>query len=846
MKSSVMKSSLLWVSVAGILTLSACQPNEQQTEQQHDQQTPTPSAVLWPKLQSSIAPDASLEKRLSDILAKMTTEQKVAQIIQPEIRDMSVDDMRRYGFGSYLNGGGAFPNNNKMASAAEWVAFAEAMYQASIDDSLDGSNIPTMWATDAVHGHNNVIGATLFPHNIGLGASHDPALIERIASATAIEVAATGIDWVFAPTVAVARDIRWGRSYESYSENPELVRHYAHAFIRGMQGTQDQTLDQQHVIATLKHFIGDGGTDNGDDQGDTRVSEQELFTVHASGYLSGIEAGAQTIMASFNSWNGEKAHGHRYLLTDVLKQKMGFDGLVVGDWNGHGQIPNCSNEHCAEALNAGVDIFMAPGKSWQALYNNTLLDIANNKIPMSRLDDAVARVLRVKLRAGLFDKPSPAKRALSGDSSVIGNAAHRQLAREAVRKSLVLLKNHNQLLPLSPKQRFLVSGDAADNIGKQSGGWSITWQGNGNTNADFPGATSIYEGLRQAITAAGGHIELKANGEYQQKPDVAIMVFGEEPYAEGNGDLDNLDYQRGKKSDLALLQKWHAQGIPVVAIFISGRPLWMNAELNAADAFVAAWLPGTEGAGVADVILRQANGEKRFDFTGRLPFAWPSQPHVDEASKRSPLLAYGTGLRYGDDALLAQNLPVIATTTETSLSTLHLLEREVKAPWKLFIGTDAQLKQVTSNTQTQGPVAIRTIDKLVQEDARQIHFDGSAQSQLALRSDFPNDWRGYLAQDSAILFDVQLTQFDNAPIHLALSCGTHCGAQVSLTTLLNSLPKNEWSSVSVALRCFDGEQMNFAQVFTPFSLHSQAALQFNIANIRLQASAAKTAQLTCE
>jgi beta-glucosidase len=489
------KTALQTISFALALSLglTACMPKQELPEQPVDEtgaanSEPTDSsnegqdsasltpeqqkaAKIWPKLNVAVKPVASEEVKVAEILSSMTLEQKIAQMIQPEIRDVTVEDMRRYGFGSYLNGGGAFPNNNKQATPQDWVELAEKLYQASIDDSLDGSTIPTMWGTDAVHGHNNVIGATLFPHNIGLGAANNPDLIEKIANATAKEVLATGIDWVFAPTVAVVRDDRWGRTYESYSEDPKIVHDYAAAIVSGLQGGSGESfLDQEHVISTVKHFVGDGGTVGGDDQGDNISTEQALFDIHAQGYVGGLTAGAQSVMATFNSWHGDKIHGNKYLLTTVLKETMGFDGFVVGDWNGHGQVKGCDNTSCPQAINAGLDIFMAPTTSWKPLFENTVEQVKQGVISMSRINDAVTRILRVKVRAGLFDKPSPEKRSLAGNKSIIGHPDHRAIARQAVQESLVLLKNNAGVLPLNPNQRILVAGDAADNIGKQSGG----------------------------------------------------------------------------------------------------------------------------------------------------------------------------------------------------------------------------------------------------------------------------------------------------------------------------------------------------------------------------------------
>lgn len=462
-----MRKTLLSTVVASVL-LTACVSSTDNAD----------SPSVWPHLDMAVKPDQATEDRVSALLASMTVEQKVAQVIQPEIGSITPEDMRQYGFGSYLNGGGSFPGSNKHATPQEWIDLAEAMYQASVDDSKDGSTIPTMWGTDAVHGHNNVIGATLFPHNIGLGAANNPELMEQIANITAQEVMATGIDWVFAPTVAVVRDDRWGRTYESYSEDPEIVKAYAASVVKGLQGHADagDFLGDERVISTVKHFVGDGGTVKGDDQGDNIATEQDLFDIHAQGYVGGLTAGAQSVMASFNSWHGKKLHGHEYLLTDVLKNRMGFDGFVVGDWNGHGQIKGCTNDNCAQAINAGLDIYMVPS-DWKALYHNTVAQVKDGTISSARLDDAVRRILRVKMRAGLFDKASPAQRPLSGKQSLIGSEEHRKVARQAVKESLVLLKNKQSLLPLSASANILVAGDAADNIGKQSGGWTITWQG---------------------------------------------------------------------------------------------------------------------------------------------------------------------------------------------------------------------------------------------------------------------------------------------------------------------------------------------------------------------------------
>ncbi|GAA80987.1 exo 1,3/1,4-beta-D-glucan glucohydrolase [Pseudoalteromonas sp. BSi20495] len=850
MKTTFKLNALAIATLVGSVTaLSGC-TNESNVEKVNVE-AQSKLEKIWPKLSIAVKKDPAIEAQIVTFLENMTLEQKVAQMIQPEIRDITVEDMRKYGFGSYLNGGGAFPNGDKHATPKDWVALAEKMYQASIDDSVDGSKIPTMWGTDAVHGHNNVIGATLFPHNIGLGAANNPDLIEQIASITAAEVMATGIDWVFAPTVAVVRDDRWGRTYEGYSEDPKIVHDYSAAIVNGLQGKADgDFLSDKRVISTVKHFIGDGGTVDGDDQGNNIDSEQSLFDIHAQGYVGGLSAGSQSVMASFNSWNGVKNHGNKYLLTDVLKTRMGFDGFVVGDWNGHGQIKGCTNESCPEAVNAGLDIFMVPTGAWKPLYENTIAQVNAGKISMSRIDDAVARILRVKLRAGLFDKPSPAKRLYSGKTELIGAQAHREVARQAVRESLVLLKNKNNLLPIAANQRVLVAGDGADNIGKQSGGWSITWQGTNNKNADFPGATSIYKGLEEQISTAGGSVTLSADGTFEQRPDVAIVVFGEEPYAEGHGDKDNLEFERGNKKSLALLSSLKEQGIPVVSVFISGRPMWVNSELNASDAFVAAWLPGTEGAGIADVLLKAADGTIQNNFKGKLSFSWPKsavQTAVNKGDENyDPLLPYGFGLTYGDKNVLADDLDEDSKLDNSGLTSMDILVGAPVAPWRLLLKSGDELLDVSSSTHEFGAIKYRTEDKIVQEDARQFNFSGAEKASAEIVTSFAEDTIAYVEANSVISFDIKLNEVLTSDIALAMTCSGECGASIDLANVVDKAIENKWQSVSIDLGCFADKGVNFANLTSPFSLRSNGKASISVANIQFLPNMAGEATLSCK
>jgi len=617
-------------------------------------EAPTVHPQRWPKLHPALARDAQLESRVAQLLSRLTSAQKVGQLIQADIGSITPDDLRHYPLGSILNGGNSSPRDDKLAAPSEWLTLADRFYDAAMAASPIG--LPLLWGTDAVHGHNNIPGATIFPHNIGLGAARDAQLIRRIGEITALEVRVTGLDWAFSPTVAVARDARWGRTYESFAENPGLVREYAAAMVEGLQGVPGtpQFLDAAHVLATAKHFLGDGGTEGGRDEGDNTAPESELRDVDAAGYEGAISAGAQTVMTSYSSWQGVKMHGNQALLTSILKERMGFDGLLLGDWNGHAQLPGCTAVRCAAAIDAGIDVLMAPD-AWRELHENTLAEVRSGEIPAARLDDAVRRVLRVKLRAHLESEGRPSSRPYAGHEELLGAPAHRAVARQAVRESLVLLKNRDHLLPLSPRAHVLVAGDAADSIARQSGGWTIDWQGT-EPNQDFPHAETVYAGIARCVQAAGGSATLSPGGEFTTRPDVAIVVFGEHPYAEFAGDVATREYSPGDKHDLALLRRLRTEDIPVVAVFLSGRPLWVNAELNASDSFIAAWLPGSEGGGIADVLFRSADGEVRYDFRGRLPFSWPRSPRPPAAERRrgeAPLFPYGYGLSYGEDG----NLP---------------------------------------------------------------------------------------------------------------------------------------------------------------------------------------------
>ncbi|MEO8546913.1 MAG: glycoside hydrolase family 3 protein [Sphingomicrobium sp.] len=572
------------------------------------------------------AADAALEARVRAIVAGMTLEQKVGQMTQADIRSITPDEVRRYYIGSVLNGGGAWPGMNMHARVEDWAQLSDDFYRASMATDT-AVKIPVIWGVDAVHGHNNVYGATLFPHNVGLGAAHDPGLMFRIGRATAEQVRATGITWTFAPTLAVVQNPRWGRSYESYSSDPALVSTYAEAIVRGLQGRLGSPTS---VLATAKHWLGDGGTFHGVDQGETRTSEANLMSTHGAGYRGAMRANVQTVMVSYSSFTDTitgrqwgKMHGNAHLIDGTLKGRLGFDGLVVSDWNGIEQVPGCSKWSCPQAINAGIDLVMVP-EDWKKFIPATIEDVRSGRIPMRRIDDAVSRIIRVKLRSGLFNgSPASGPRP---SAAVLHSPEVRGLAREAVHKSLVLLKNNRRALPLRNPRRILLVGRGADSVPLQSGGWSLTWQGDQSSNADYPFADTLLGAIRKKLGAARVDYSVDGKNMDVRRYSAVIVVAAEDPYAEGKGDIvfpAPMRHSARYPQDLAALARVSGRGVPVVTVLFSGRPLAVNDLINRSDAFVAAWLPGTEGLGIADMLIAGRNGRPAHDFTGRLPFDWP-------------------------------------------------------------------------------------------------------------------------------------------------------------------------------------------------------------------------------
>jgi beta-glucosidase len=811
--------------------------------------------ALWPA-RPSPALQPETEAAVDALLARMSLEEKVAQMIQADVGSLTPEDLHTYKLGAVLAGGGAAPSADVRASAGAWLDLADTLYRAAMLPKTAGHPaIPILFGVDAVHGHAKIRGATIFPHNVGLGAAHDPPLVERIGAATAEEVATTGIDWTFAPTVAVARDVRWGRSYESYSDDPVLVSAYAAAMVRGLQGERGRGtfMTPGHTLSSVKHFLGDGGTFDGRDQGDDRASESVLLRVHAAGYPAAIDAGALIVMASFSGWQDVKMHANADLLTTILKGRFGFQGFVVGDWNAHEEVPGCTKFTCPAAIDAGLDMFMAPD-SWKQIYDNTLAQVRSGEIPPERIEDAVRRILRVKVLAGLFTRPAPKERADAGHFERLGSAAHRALARTAVRESLVLLKNEHAILPLSPRAHVLVAGEAADRIGMQTGGWTVDWQGDHNHNSDFPGATSIFEGIRSAMTAAGGTATLSPQGSFTTRPDAAIVVFGEQPYAEYEGDRETLDFSSEDSRPLALLKALHAQGIPTISVFLSGRPMWVNPELNASDAFVAAWLPGSEGEGIADVLLSAANGRPGFDFTGRLSFPWPrtAMPVSYDDNDRTvgALFDRGYGLSYAHAepvSSLSENpqIPPGRGDAGSLFQSAH-----ATAPWSLFVDDKLAQVRVTSARQASPDGAVRVA---LEDSQLAVMWSGTG------RGDFwiggrPIDLRAAARRGDVVQARFRIEQPPAGTVRVGVrcsptsqaaetGCGSVGGAMLDATQALTSARGGEWATLSVPLACFADRATGLSSVAAPFALRTEGVLAISFSEVRLAHAAVRQCHL---
>ena len=574
-------------------------------------------------------PSQPVGARVADLLSRMTMDEKIGQMVQADLACVANrEDIETYGFGSMLSGGNSKPlgENNPQ----NWLDAVNDLQSWALKTRL---KIPLIYGIDAVHGHNDVIGATIFPHHIGMGATHNPALVEQAEQITAQEVYATGIRWAFAPCIAAVQDERWGRTYESYGQDPELVSEMATASVKGFQGDE---LSSNSVLACAKHFIGDGGTQNGIDQGNAVCDEGTLRKLYLPPYQAAIKAGAGSIMVSYSSWNGLKMHGNKYLLTDILKGELGFKGFLVSDWAAIDQISPDYKQDVETSINSGLDMIMipyGPGRTnnYVEFINDLKGLVAEGKVSPERINDAVSRILWVKFQMGLFENPWTDPSLLTQ----VGSPEHRQVARKCVQQSLVLLKNQNHTLPLAKNlKRLVVVGKGADDLGMQCGGWTVDWQGSGRLTH----GTTILQGIRNAVSP-DTQVTFSPDGKGINSADAVIVVVGEKAYAEYKGDRTNLDLSDG---DAALIATAKVSGAPVTTVLLSGRPLILGAAFESSDAFLAAWLPGTEGEGVADVLF----GEVR--PTGKLPREWPGNDRQFAANsmRGRPLFPLGYGLTY--------------------------------------------------------------------------------------------------------------------------------------------------------------------------------------------------------
>jgi beta-glucosidase len=599
---------------------------------------------------AAVEQPSPFDPQVGALLAQMTLDEKIGQMTQTDyeaLKDKS--DVQKYYLGSVLSGGGHAPPEK---DAKGWLKACDEFRSWALKTRL---KIPLLYGIDAVHGHNNVDGAVIFPHNIGLGATRNPELVERAARVVGEEVEGTGIQWAFAPCVAVARNERWGRTYESFGESPDLVSELGAAYIRGLQG--GQLSDSSLVLACAKHFLADGGTSNGVDQGDAICDEAKLRKVFLPPYVAAIKAGVGSIMVSYSSWNGAKMHGNKHLLTDVLKGELGFKGFLISDWAAIDQLSPDYKSDVASSINAGLDMIMVPaGPGTNNNYVELIRDlkelVSEGTVPQSRIDDAVSRILRVKFQMGLFDRPGTDSKL----TAAVGSAEHREVARECVRESLVLLKDAHHALPLSKNlKHLLVMGEAADDIGMQCGGWTISWQG--EAGPVIHGGTTILAAIRKTVSA-DTEVTFSANGKGAHAADAVLVVVGEMPYAEMKGDRQDL---RLSAKNIALIAAAKETGVPVITVLVSGRPLILDDALEKSDAVVAAWLPGTEGQGVTDVLFGD------YKPTGKLPRSWPlSNEQLSSRAETGakPLFPFGFGLSY--EPLSAKRATARAESTPTN------------------------------------------------------------------------------------------------------------------------------------------------------------------------------------
>ena len=830
------------------------------------------SSERWTRVVAEVPADPAIEPQVRAIVEQMTLAEKVGQMIQPELFQVTPEEVRDHKFGSVLNGAGLFPNGHRHADAREWLEKVNEFWEASQDGWRDRPfRIPFMWATDAVHGHNNLFGATIFPHNIGLGCIDDATLVREIAEATAREVEATGIDWIFSPNLTVPRDYRWGRHFEGYGGDPALVARYARAMVEGLQRpSRDWSAG---VIACMKHWLADGGTHRGIDRGDCPDDEGLLRDVHASGYYAGIAAGGLTVMTSFSSWSdpanydhspllsgsyNAKLAGSRYLVTDVLKRRMGFDGLVITDWDAHADVGRCSFGDAAFVINAGVDILMvSPRAAWKELYSTTQRQVEEGLIPSSRIDDAVTRILRVKMRAGLWDKPPPIGRPAARRRGVVGCPEHRSLARRAARRSAVLLKNNDGALPLARDARVLVTGSAAIDLRKQTGGWTLSWQGDDVVAADLPGSRTLADAVRDVVGSDRCVVDPALERASPELFDAVIVALGEDAYAEMRGTIRpwrSLSYAELKTSyaiDLDILRRLSGSarqdgGPVVVTLFFGGRPLYLTEEINLSDAFVAAWLPGPYNEAMTDLLFEGGDGNAAHDFDGRLSFSWPrrrrsfvlngrpsEQPNDDE-----PLFPRGYGLSLAGPTSVLAALPL---DVEEEAAPPAPAERGLDVLWK---ASDGELDwricghNVWSGQEVDFRQGVDLLAMTVRPERTPIgagllvRFNGYAALLYArYRDGLPRDFRSFVSAKARFELTVRVVTPPDGPVMLALHDDYPGQPALDISDRLRE--PGEWLTLTIPVEELADARMDLRNVDTPFMLYPEGRAELVLGGIRL-------------
>lgn len=826
-----------WLIALSCILLSACTLHDNPQVVEKQQLRPTIEPNNWPSFSSPLPTATNIESQVSDLLARMTLAEKVGQLMLVDAAYVTPKQVTQFNLGAVSYRGQSSAQVGQDNFVKRHLLRADQFWLASLDKQDGGIGIPILQGIDPAVGNNAILGTTVLPLHIGLGAAHDPELMFKVGKRLALETRILGADWLFSPSLAVAPAATIATAYDSYSQDPVLVAQYADKLVTAMQGelSTSDFLGVSGVIATGKHFVGSGANQFAIELAHSVPTEAELIQIQAAGFISAIHSGVQTMMVSLDNWYGIAMHGSKEILTDVLVEKLGFDGIVIGAWNGHADVKGCSEYSCPQAINAGLDMLMAT-ENWQTLYNNTLSQVENGDIPVQRLDQAVTRILRVKLRARLFSAELPSSRPFAGEFEILASPIYKSLATEAVRKSLVLLKNNNQILPLKPTSRVMVAGDVANNIVIQTAQSQWFSLAEGDFKNKFPIGQSVYSGIQHVVNGAGGSVHLNPLGDYQQTPDVAIVVFGSSTIRRLQ--VDNPNSAAHLSSGLAILTKLKKQGIPTVAVFLSDRPEWVNSEINQADAFVAAWLPGTEGGGIADLLFTDSSGVNKYDFTGRLSFIWPQFPPSTiqpfNTSAMQPFLPIGYGLSLSDNRALGP-LDEQIKGERNEYITRYVYAGDPVVPWRMLLRDGKGEIQVNSTHQASvaGTLLAQAANYNTAEDTVILTWNGDAT--FAIEGS-PIDLSTQTTGDMTFQIDYRVLQANIQQASLLLGCGEGCSVSMDISESLQSVEGKGWQTALVKLSCFASSGANMSTIQTPFSISSSQGLVLQLREVQVVSS----------